>query len=103
MGHAPLKTCPRFLYSVRLGVMTTLCQSQIKNPPPAPGLISTGKVCNMTDNFNLTENLSNFIFGITVSANNPTDKDTMSNIFVQNHSSEIISFLKHSLKYNLFQ
>lgn len=99
-GTAPLQTCPLFLCSMQLGIMTTLRQSQIKNPP---GLLSTGKVRNMTDHFNLTENLSNFILRITVSANNPMDKDTTSNIFVQNRSQDIISFLKHSLKYSLFQ
>lgn len=57
----------------------------------------------MTDNFNLTENLPNFTLGITVSTNNPMDKDNMSNILVQNRSPKLISFLKHSLKYSLFQ
>lgn len=56
--------------------------------------LRVGKVCNMTDNFNLTENLSNIIPGITVSTNNPMDKDTVSNIFIQNHSPKITAFLK---------
>ena len=42
----------------------------------------TYKVCNVTHNFNLPENLSKIIFRIAASTSNPVDEDTMNNISI---------------------